>query len=155
MRLWDRRCEPWDVERLGAEERAALEKTARHRVEADSFGELRAGVRVEGKRIGRRGFFEWISGVPREQITHYLIFDRFLVQVGTEAKLGAFALASRLDRIEVRGRGHDLYDDPGVHLFGEIGGGTERGSVFVGLGEGPHAEAFERALREAIEAANA
>lgn len=147
-RLWERTPDPWQPAMLDAADTAALRTAAERTVEAETFGEVRTGVRVRSRRIGRRSFFEWLARVPRDRTQYLLIYERHLVIINREGNKAPYAFAAKLEDLEVRSYTSTEIEDHGVRIRGFIGSGTKRGELFLGLGEGAAAVEFENTLRE-------
>lgn len=127
---------------------AALQTAAKRTVEAETFGEVRTGVRVRSHRIGRRSFFEWLARSYRDLTQYLLIYERHLVIINREGNKAPYAFAAKLEDLEVRSYTSTVIEDHGVRVRGFFGRSTERVELFLGLGEGAPAVEFENTLRE-------
>jgi hypothetical protein len=149
---WSRTSERITDRDLGQEARALVGSTAElHGVATDPLGAGAEGVRTHSEPTGGGGLFR---RRPKANEMAALIAAPLLVLVAGEVGERPQVTLYALDAIEVAEFGSPLVEDSGLEITGfPLGGTGERGTRFLPLDRSPAANAFRRALQDAVTSA--
>lgn len=148
---WSRTSERVTDRDLGADARDLVRSTAElHGVGTDPLAPGAEGVRTLSEPLGRGGLFRRRSA---NEVTA-LVAPPFLAIVAGEVGERPHVTLYALDSIEVVEFASPLVEDSGLDINGfPLGATGERGTRFLPLDRGPAANAFRRALADAVTAA--
>lgn len=162
MRYYQRTTRSCSFHDLRPELRAAIEKHAAENLLGEVAGQLIACIETESvqqKRGGLAGLRDRLLGPNDPDPVHYtavVVLPKWLIWSTAGAKRGTNTLSAALADIRLEDfTGFGGIEDNGINVTGVLRGSREQSSVFIGLGKGEAAEQFKRALRQAIQQANA
>jgi hypothetical protein len=149
---WSRTSERITDRDLGPDAHDLIRSTAElHGVGTDPLSAGAEGVRTRSEPAGGGGLFRRRR---KANETAALIAPPFLVLVAGEVGERPDVTLYALDAIEVAEFASPLIEDSGVEITGfPLGATGERGTRFLPLDRGPAANAFRRALEDAVTAA--
>lgn len=156
QRLFERTSRECDLIRMTPELADAVKAWADREERTPLLAEVRAGCETTSTS-GRRGPLARMAGAPRRQLCGMLLTPEWLIWVTKPDDDSPFVVGVRLAESEVKDYreepDHQIVPDHGVRVFGFIGYASERGSIFLGLGEDPDGRAFKEKLLAAWRAA--
>lgn len=149
---WSRASERVTDRDLGADARDLVRSAAElHGLDADPLTTGAEGIRTRSEPVGGGGMFR---RKPKPNDVTALIAPPFLVIAAGDVGELPHVTLYRLDAIEVVEFASPLIEDSGLDVNGfPLGATGERTSRFLPLDRSPAANAFRRALQDAVAAA--
>lgn len=122
------------------------------------LAEVVAGCETASRAL-KRGLTARMLNAPKEQLCGMLLTATWLIWATKPDDGAPFVVGVRLADAELKDYveqpDYQLVPDGGVQVFGFIGHSSERGTVFLGLGDDPDGRAFKEKLLAAWRAARA
>lgn len=107
--------------------------------------------------LAKRGLSDLLHHAPRRQLHGMLLTLKWLIWATKMDDDQPFVVSVRLAEAELSDYGkspeYAIMPDDGLHVFGHIGYSSERGTVFLGLGDDPDGNAFKEKVLAAWRAA--
>lgn len=148
-RIFERTSRACDLLHMTPELTDAIKAWAMEEERTELLADAVAGCETASRAL-KRGFAARLLNAPKEQLCGMLLTPAWLIWATKPDDGSPFVVAVRLADAEVKDYvkqpDFELVPDEGVQVFGFIGHSSERGTVFLGLGEDPDGQAFKEKL---------
>jgi len=148
-RMFERTSRACDLLRMTPELADAIKAWAEEEERTELLADAVAGCETASRAL-KRGLAARMLNAPKEQLCGMVLTPTWLIWATKPEDARPFVVGVRLADAEVKDYvkqpDFGLVPDNGVQVFGFIGHSSERGTVFLGLGDDIDGQAFKEKL---------